>query len=261
MRKTAFNILMGLAFLMAIGASVGNAQGEVPRYGYKVVNAYPHDAAAFTQGLLFDNGSLYESTGLNGASSVRKVSLDNGQVLKKHNISRRYFGEGLVSWNRKLYVLTWRKQTGFVLDQNTFRVERQFYYRGEGWGITQNGENLIMSDGTDKLRFLDPENFNEVKEISVTLNGNPVPRINELEWVNGEVFANVWQSDLILRINPESGAVVGIIDLTGILPDGTVPDRRNNVLNGIAYDKETDRLFVTGKKWPILFEIEITDAQ
>ncbi len=261
MRKTAFHILVGLTFIMALGVAVCHAQGEVPRYGYKVVNSYPHDATAFTQGLLFDNGSLYESTGLNGASSVRKVDLEGGQVVKKHNISRRYFGEGLVNWNGKLYVLTWRKQTGFVLDQNTFRVERQFYYRGEGWGITKNSDHLIMSDGTDKLRFLDPESFNEVKEVSVTLNGNPVPRINELEWVNGEIFANVWQSDLIIRINPESGAVVGIIDLTGILPDGTIPDRRNNVLNGIAYDKELDRLFVTGKKWPTLFEIEITGTQ
>ena len=261
MRKTVFHILVGLTCLMALGVVGCHAQGEVPRYGYKVVNTFPHDETAFTQGLLCDNGTLYESTGLNGASSVRKVSLENGQVLKKHNISRRYFGEGLVAWNGKLYVLTWRKQTGFVLDQNTFRVERQFYYRGEGWGITQNGDHLIMSDGTDKLRFLDAENFSEVKEISVTLNGNPVPRINELEWINGEIFANIWQSDLIIRINPESGAVIGIIDLTGILPDGTVPDRRNNVLNGIAYDKSSGRLFVTGKKWPTLFEIEITEAR
>ncbi|UTW55585.1 glutaminyl-peptide cyclotransferase [Kordiimonas sp. SCSIO 12610] len=258
MRMFVACIVFSLAVFLNFTGTL-SAQDQIPRYGYKIINSFPHDPNAFTQGLLIENGVLYESTGLYGESSVRRVALETGQVEQKYNISRRYFGEGIVNWKDKLFVLSWRKQTGFVLGKNTFRVERQFHYRGEGWGITQNGEHLIMSDGTNKLRYLDPEKFNEVKEISVTFEGNPVQKINELEWVNGEIFANVWQSDLILRIDPETGAVKGILDLTGILPDGTVPDRRNNVLNGIAYDADTNRLFVTGKKWPTLFEIQIVE--
>jgi glutaminyl-peptide cyclotransferase len=258
-----FNFLSILAVLGLTGTynvAVAIEDAQVERYGYKIVQSYPHDSKAFTQGLFFDGGYLYESTGLYGTSTVRKVSIDDGKVQKLHRMSRRHFGEGSVGWNGKIYVLTWRQQTGFVIDQHSFRVERQFYYRGEGWGLTHNGHALIMSDGTDKLRYLDPDSFNEIKEVSVTLDGNPVPRINELEWIEGEIFANVWQSDLILRIDPETGKVKGIIDLTGIIEDGIVPDRRNNVLNGIAYDPATKRLFVTGKNWPTLFEIELVKA-
>ncbi len=232
---------------------------EPKQYGFEIVNTYPHDTNAYTQGLLYLDGYLYESTGLNGQSNVRKVDLATGDVLKRQPLPRRYFGEGLVNWGDQLIYLTWRSQTAFVLDRETFRIKRRFNYRGEGWGITQNGEQLIMSNGSDTIRFYDPETFDEIKSIKVTDQSQSIRNINELEWVKGEIFANVWQSNTILRIDPDTGKVIGKVDMTAILPPEAHASPRDNVLNGIAYDAGGDRLFVTGKRWSKLFEIKLSE--
>ena len=230
---------------------------EVIRYGYEVVHQYPHDVKAFTQGLLFVDGALYESTGRYGESTVRRVSLTDGKVEKSTALANKYFGEGLVNWNDRLINLTWRSNTALVFDKQSFKEVGRFTYKGEGWGLTQNGKHLVMSDGTPEIRFLDPESLKKISRITVNYNNQAIGRINELEWVKGEIFANVWQSDWILRIDPKSGNVLGLIDMKGLLPKGTVSDPLDHVLNGIAYDAEQDRLFVTGKKWPSLFEIKL----
>ncbi|MBD0426516.1 glutaminyl-peptide cyclotransferase [Aquisalinus flavus] len=232
---------------------------DIPIYGYSIVNTYPHDQGAFTQGLLWKDGHLYESTGRNGESTVRKVDLETGEVLQRHDVPFEYFGEGLVDWNGQLINLTWRAGKAFVLDQETFEVEGEFTYPGEGWGITSNGAQLIMSDGSDRLRFLDPETFEEVSSLRVTARGQPVGRLNELEWIEGEIWANVWQSNAIVRIDPATGGVTGVIDLTGLSQMAGIGPSRDFVLNGIAWDKDGGRLFVTGKYWPALFEIELAE--
>jgi glutamine cyclotransferase len=228
----------------------------VPIYDVVVVHAYPHDTSAFTEGLFYLNGYLYESTGLESHSSIRKVRLDTGAVVQKIDIPAQYFGEGIVNWQGRLISLTWKSQIGFVFDLATLKLEKSFQYEGEGWALTQDGRQLIMSDGTPELRFLNPTTLRETRRLQVTLNGTPLRNVNELEWVNGEIYANVWQSDRIVRIDPRSGDVIGVIDLSGILGSARVssPD---GVLNGIAYDAKTDRLFVTGKNWPKLFEIRL----
>ena len=247
--------------LAACGASSEASQTGPKTYGYEVVRSYPHDPTAFTQGLLFLNGFLYESTGQPGQSSIRKVRLDNGEVVQKRSVPEPFFGEGIVNWNGKLIELTWQHQLGFVYDINSFDLKSQFNYVGEGWGLTQDGKRIIMSDGTSALRFLDPETLQETGRVHVTEDGQPVAQLSELEWVKGEVWANVWQTDRIARINPATGAVVGWIDLTGLLNSvdrlGAMPD----VLNGIAYDAATDRLFVTGKWWPKLYEIKLVETK
>ncbi len=230
------------------------ADAPAPVAGYSVQHAYPHDSTAFTQGLEYLNGDLYESTGLNGRSSIRKVKLETGAVLQQRAISRDYFGEGLTIWKSALIELTWQSQVAFVYDRDTFEPRRMFSYMGEGWGLTHDATNLIMSDGTADLRFLDPETFKERRRVTVTDGGRPVPRLNELEYVKGQVFANIWTTDDIVRIDPVSGRVLGRIDLRGLLPESPTP---SDVLNGIAYDQAGDRLFVTGKLWPKLFEIKI----
>ena len=199
------------------------------------------------------NGNLYESTGLNGRSSIRKVKLETGAVLQQRAISRDYFGEGLTIWKSTVIELTWQSQVAFVYDRDTFEPRRMFSYPGEGWGLTHDATNLIMSDGTADLRFLDPETFKERRRVTVTDGGRPVPRLNELEYVKGQVFANIWTTDDIVRIDPGSGRVLGRIDLRGLLAESPTP---TDVLNGIAYDQAGDRLFVTGKLWPKLFEIK-----
>ncbi|HEY1127842.1 MAG TPA: glutaminyl-peptide cyclotransferase [Roseateles sp.] len=226
-----------------------------PVQGYKVVNSYPHDPDAFTQGLFFHDGFLYESTGLRGRSSIRKVDLATGRVLQAVELPGEFFGEGITMWGDRLIGITWQEQTAFVLDLKTFKLWRKFNYAGEGWGITHDGRELIMSDGTAELRFLDPLTFKELRRVRVTASGRPVDLLNELEWVDGEVYANVWQTDRIARINPKTGQVTGWIDLTGLLPQRSGAD---DVLNGIAYDAKARRLFVTGKLWPKLFEIQLT---
>jgi len=221
-----------------------------------VVHAYPHDRYAFTQGLLYLNGFLYESTGLYNQSSIRKARLETGEVLQKREIPEAYFGEGIVNWRDHLIEITWTTQAGFVYDLASFGLEREFQYAGEGWGLTQDGKRIIMSDGTSQLRFWDPQSLRETGRITVTADGAPVKNLNELEWVNGEIYANVWQTDRIARIDPVSGKVAGWIDCTGLL---AAADRtgQEDVLNGIAYDAKTGRLFVTGKNWPKLFEIRL----
>jgi glutaminyl-peptide cyclotransferase len=234
--------------------------GNTPEYGYEVVHTYPHDRGAFTQGLVYLNGFLYEGTGVEGESSIRKVKLDTGEVLQKRDLPFQYFGEGIVNWKDRLIEITWKTEIGFVYDLNTFAPRSEFHYPGEGWGLTQDGKRIIMSDGTPQLRFWDPESLKEIGRVTVSDQGNPVENLNELEWVKGEVYANIWQTERIARIDPKSGKVVGWIDLTGLLtPSDRIEEgpQRTDVLNGIAYDAAHDRLFVTGKRWPKLFEIRL----
>jgi glutamine cyclotransferase len=227
-----------------------------PVYGYEVINAWPHNRNAFTQGLLFLDGALFESTGLNGESSLRKVDLETGNVLKRVEVPQQYFAEGLAALNGKLYQLTWQNRKGFVYDLNTFQLEKEFTYQGEGWGLTTDGQWLIMSDGTDQIRFLDPNTFEEKRRISVVANGQPVARLNELEYIKGEIFANVWGTWFVARIDPATGKVLSVIDFTGLLSTQD-RDETTDVLNGIAYDPKGDRLFVTGKRWPKLYEVRL----
>jgi glutaminyl-peptide cyclotransferase len=223
--------------------------------GYHIVKIYPHDPAAFTQGLVFLDGIFYEGTGLKGRSSIRKVKLESGEVLKIQNLDAQYFGEGIAVVGDELIQLTWQSGIGFVYDKNSFERKRTFTYTGEGWGLTYDGTRLIMSDGTPSIRFLDPKTLKETGRLDVKDGRLPVDDINELEMVKGELFANIWSSDRIARIDPKTGQVIGWIDLTGILDPR---DRVNiDVLNGIAYDAAGDRLFVTGKQWPKLFEIKL----
>lgn len=225
-------------------------------YTYTVVNAYLHDRLAFTQGLVFNNGFLYEGTGVPGRSQVRRVDLLTGSILQSADLPSPYWGEGITIYGTKLIQLTWLHNTGFVYDQFTFAQLQSFSYPTEGWGITHDGKNLIMSDGTATLHFLDPVTFAQVSSIDVYDQNGPVSRLNELEYIKGEIYANVWLTDRIVRISPATGQVVGWIDLTGLLTpaDLVYPV---DVLNGIAYDAKNDRLFVTGKYWPKLFEITL----
>ena len=233
------------------------AVSAIPRYTYEIVNVFPHDPEAFTQGLLFDQGQLYESTGLEGLSSIRRVELQTGQVLARQPLTGTYFGEGIAIVGEKLYQLTWQERTGFIYNKTTFVQQGEFSYPTEGWGITFDGERLIMSDGTARLYFWDPDTLAELGTLDVhDETGQPIPMLNELEYVKGEIFANIWQTDLIARIEPATGAVIGWIDLSGLLPN-TARTPATDVLNGIAYLPEGDRLFVTGKRWPQLFEIRL----
>jgi glutamine cyclotransferase len=224
--------------------------------GYEIVKTYPHSREAYTQGLIFHEGKLIESTGQEGRSSVRRVDLETGDILQKVSLPFEYFGEGLTLLNGKLYQLTWQHQKGFIYDPATFQKIGEFSYHGEGWGLTQDGQFLILSDGTNRIRFIDPATFQVKRIISVTDRGAPVHQLNEMEYARGEILANVWHTDKIARIDPESGKVVGWIDLTGLLRKGEVSDE-DAVLNGIAYDEATGRLVVTGKMWPKLFEIRL----
>jgi glutaminyl-peptide cyclotransferase len=251
-------LVVVLAAGTASGISPTIAQGPaavLPTYGYTVVRSYPHDRDAFTQGLEYADGVLYESTGLYGRSSIRTVKLDTGVVLQKKEIPREHFGEGITLFKAELFQLTWQSGIAFVYDRVTFAPRRSLKYPGEGWGLTHDDRHLIMSDGTEYLRYLDPATFAEQKRIRVTGLGQPVKNLNELEYVKGEVLANVWMTDFIARIDAVSGRVSAYIDLRGLMPARDVhPDA---ILNGIAYDAAGDRLFVTGKLWPRLFEIKL----
>jgi glutaminyl-peptide cyclotransferase len=244
---------------LLIGPGVAGPQvpagPSLPTFGYTVVARYPHDRDAFTQGLQYMDGVLYEGTGLNGRSSIRKVQLETGTVIQRRQLPQEYFGEGITIFKSQLYQLTYQSGIAFTYDAKTFTPQKTFRYQGEGWGLTHDGTNLIMSDGTDALRFLDPETFAERRRLRVTAGGTAVKRLNELEFVKGELFANVWMTDFVARIDPKSGKVTGWIDLAGLLS----PRERQStdVLNGIAYDAARDRLFVTGKLWPRLFEIRV----
>jgi glutamine cyclotransferase len=265
--KALFPIAMSLAFTACNSGGVASkaetqqtdqmtAAPSVPTYTYEVIKAYPHDVAAFTQGLVFHQGVLYESTGLNGSSSLRRVELETGKVLKKIEVPARFFAEGLALFNGRLYQLTWQTQRGFVYDLNSFNKLREFSYAGEGWGLTRDANSLIMSDGSSRIRFLDPDTFEVRRMIAVQDNRRDVLQLNELEYIKGEVYSNVWMTDRIARIDPQTGKVNAWIDLSGILPPEDRPDPMA-VLNGIAYDETSDRLFVTGKYWPKLFEIKL----
>jgi glutaminyl-peptide cyclotransferase len=235
-------------------------RAAVPVYEADVVHTYPHDVNAFTEGLFYSKGYLYESTGLEGHSTIRKVRLDTGAVVQKIDIPAEYFGEGIVDWHGHLISLTWKSQTGFVFDLATLKLQRRFSYPGEGWALTRDDTELIMSDGTPNLRFLDPATLKETHRVTVTLDGKALANVNELEWVKGEVYANVWQTDWIVRIDPSTGRVLGAINLSGLLKREDRIAGKTDVLNGIAYDAKNDRLFVTGKNWPKLFEIRLHPA-
>jgi glutaminyl-peptide cyclotransferase len=238
------------------------AQAAIPVYGFTVKNAYPHDPRAFTQGLFYKDGFLYESTGRNGQSSLRKVDLTTGKVLQRRDLAADFFGEGIAEVGGEILCLTWTTHVGFVFDRKTFDEKRRFSFTGEGWGLASDGAQVYMSDGTADIRVLNRETLDELSRIHVTVNGTPVARLNELEWVDGELFANVWGEDLIARIDPSTGHVVGWIDLTGLLKPGQRgTTSADAVLNGIAYDGKRNRLFVTGKLWPKLFEIQIVEDQ
>jgi glutaminyl-peptide cyclotransferase len=239
------------------GAGESATSGERARQAsYEVVNSYPHDPTSFTQGLLWQNGGFYESTGLYGQSKLRRLEFPSGRVLKESGLQTDLFGEGLALVDSRLIQLTWKSHRGFVYDLDSFRLLQEFTYDTEGWGLTHDGKNLILSDGSSELLYLDPQTFKPVKKLAVTMNGRPVTELNELEFIEGEIWANVWQTDLILRIDPSTGRVTSFLDLKGILAPS---DRtgREDVLNGIAYDSEHKRIFVTGKLWPRIFEIRM----
>lgn len=220
------------------------------------MRVYPHDRSAYTQGLVYIDGYLYEGTGMNGQSSLRKVNIETGEVLQRHDLGSEYFGEGIALLEGKLFQLTWKNEVGFVYDRSTFALERMFRYPGEGWGLTHDGKRLIMSDGSATIRFIDPHKLEEIARIDVRDGDTPVRNLNELEWVRGEVWANVWTTNRIVCFSPKTGQVTAWIHLNGLLSDG---DRMQqvDVLNGIAYDPKNDRIFVTGKWWPKLFEIRV----
>ena len=249
-------LLPGLVRAETGPSSAGRKPIALPVYGYRVVNVYPHDRQAFTQGLIWCGGFLYEGTGLNGASSLRKVRLETGRVVQQHSLDRQHFGEGIAEWGGRLLQLTWRSNTGFIYDRSNLKVRGTFSYPGEGWGLTHDRNRLIMSDGTAALRFLDPKTLRETGRLNVRYGEAPLADLNELEYVQGEIYANVYRTDWIARISPQTGAVTGWIVLRGLLPetDQLIPV---DVLNGIAYDAGGKRLFVTGKLWPKLFEIQL----
>jgi len=263
MRQRAI-LLCTVAAIIAVGAvsflalSQAPAEQEISEpvfYTFDVVNVYPHDPDAFTQGLVYDDGYLYEGTGLWGKSSLRRVCLETGEVLQNHSLSERFFGEGITVFGDRIVQLTWRSGVGFIYDKHSFALLQSFNYSGEGWGLTNNGSVLIMSDGSSTLRFLDPYSFQNVGQVNVTSAGEPVTMLNELEYIDGQVYANVWLTDRIAVINPETGQVTAWIELEGLNPEES--DNTSSVLNGIAYDPERCRLFVTGKLWSKLYEIKL----
>jgi glutamine cyclotransferase len=257
LRTVALRISACVLALLLSSCSSGDSQpASIPVYGYEVVHTYPHDRTAFTQGLVYVDGFLYEGTGLNGKSSLRKVKLETGEVVQERRLPDQYFGEGITDWNNELLQLTYHEETGFVYDRATFDFKRTFRYRGEGWGLTHDAARIIMSDGSSTLRFWNPATLEETGRLNVMDGETAISNLNELEWVGGEIYANIWQTDRIARISPTTGRVTGWIDLQGLLSDAdrSVPV---DVLNGIAYDAQHGRLFVTGKLWPKLFEIKL----
>jgi glutamine cyclotransferase len=247
-----------LIYLLTVTVALNlSAQVSAPTDTYQVLHTYPHDPNAFTQGLIYVDGHLYESTGLPGHSSLRMVDLATGKVLQKHDLPPDIFGEGLTAWDSSLIQLTWTSHKAFIYDRFSFALQHTFTYDGEGWGLTHDDSQLILSDGTAYLRFLDPKSFRVLRRLRVTdLSGRGIENLNELEFVRGEIYANVWQTDEIVRISPRTGKVQARIDLKGVI-DKRELHGEGAVLNGIAYDAESDRLFVTGKLWPKLFEIKV----
>ncbi len=251
--RTAAVLIVSLITALAQPA---RQDSPAPEYGYRIVHVYPHDRSSFTQGLEYRGGFLYEGTGLNGRSALRKLELETGKLVQETKLAPQFFGEGITVVNQRVVQLTWQSKTGFVYDQVSFRLLRNFQYSGEGWGLTNDGKQIYMSDGTAEIRCWDPVTLGELRRFTVHDGRQSIVSLNELEWVRGEIYANVWQTDRIARISPADGRVLGWIDLTGLL---TGEDRVQpvDVLNGIAYDSLGDRMFVTGKLWPKLFEIQV----
>jgi glutaminyl-peptide cyclotransferase len=245
------------SLLAAVVLAPALSFAAIPVYGARVVHAYPHDRTAFTEGLFYLDGWLYESTGQGVRPAIRKVDLATGRVVQGRDIAPMFFGEGIVAWKGRLIELTWVNHIGFIYDLKTFQPLGSFTYPGEGWALTEDGRRIIMSDGTPQLRFLDPATLKETGRLTVTADGVPVKNVNELEWVKGEIYANIWLTNRIARIDPTSGKVVGWIDLTGLMSPQQVGEDADAVANGIAYDAAHDRLFVTGKLWPRLYEIRL----
>ncbi|MES2988422.1 MAG: glutaminyl-peptide cyclotransferase [Pseudomonadota bacterium] len=247
-----------LPALLVLPLAGCGAKDEMPKVqAVEVVKAFAHDSQAFTEGLFFQDGTLFESTGEEGTSGFRKVNLETGEVTQEVQLPSQYFGEGIVGWKDKIYQLTWKDQKGFIYNAKDFTPAGEFAYKGEGWGLTHNGKSVIMSDGTATLRFMDPDTMAQQSTVSVTANGCPVKQLNELEWIDGEIWANIWQTDLIARIDPGSGKVKGFVDVTALGPATTDTDE---VANGIAYDAGTKRIFVTGKMWPQLYQVKVGEA-
>lgn len=258
MRNQSFLRILPSLCLLAFSTAAGAAPQRAD--SYQVVHAYPHDTQAFTQGLVYVDGHLYESTGIKGQSSLRMEEVETGRILQFQDVPSQYFAEGLTNWGDTLVQLTWESHVALVYDRSSFRFLRTLPYPGEGWGLTQDGIHLILSDGTAALRFLDPATFHQVRRVTVKDHGRPVAQLNELEFIHGQVYANIWHSDRIARIDPATGKVLGWIDLAGLLPS----EERSNpeaVLNGIAWDSQHERLFVTGKLWPKIFEIKVIPAK
>lgn len=243
-----------LCFVLFWGSALAQSAESVPVYSFKVVQSYPHDTSAFTEGLFYFDGYLYEGTGLNGQSEIRKVELKTGKVVQRHALPSKYFGEGIALFQNRFYQMTWQNGEGFIYD-SSFKPVGSFTYNTEGWGLTTDGKNLIQSDGSAKLYFRDAK-FKVVKTLTVRADGTPVEKLNELEYIKGKIYANVWQTNRIAIINPNSGKVEAWLDLTGLALLVQAPDP-NAVLNGIAYDAQHDQLFVTGKLWPYVFEIRV----
>lgn len=251
-------IALAVAALALVCIAPVRAHDTIPVYGYRVVHSYPHDPQAYTEGLLYLDGHLYESTGQVGSSSVRKVELETGKVLQSAPTPWPDYGEGIAVWKNRLIQLTWKNQEGFIYDLATLKPLARFPYAGEGWALTSDGKQLYMSDGTPVIRILDPDTLKQTGQIDVTADGQPLQNINELEWVKGQIYANVWLTTRIARIDPASGKVTGWIELAGLVPKPQqLADPTNDVLNGIAWDAQHDRLFVTGKCWPKLYEIRL----
>lgn len=268
--SSAFTIATGRKSVKVTAYRGGKAQNPITRfmiiysdavpkrYGYKVIHTYPHSRDAFTQGLVYDNGILFEGTGQETGSSLREVELETGKVVRQHNLDAALFGEGIALYRDRIYQVTWENKVGFIYDKSTFKVINKIYYSTQGWGLTTLEDRIVMSDGTNILYFFDPEMFTVVSRIEVYDNKEKVDSLNELEFINGEIWANIWMSDRIARIDPLSGKVIGYIDLTGLLQaSDRNPD--TDVLNGIAWDNIGKRVFVTGKRWPKLFEIKVTE--
>jgi glutamine cyclotransferase len=259
-------VFLLLLFILVASAGFQAKRAPAPavakKYGYRIVNTYPHDPTAFTQGLEFREGALYEGTGQTGRSSLRKVDLQTGKAIQQIPLQPKYFGEGITVLNRQIVQLTWVTHIGFIYDQSTFRLLRDFNYTGEGWGLANDGTQIYMSDGTPDIRILDPITLGEKRRITVRDGGVAVKMLNELEYLRGELYSNVWQTDRIARISLKDGNVIGWIDMTGLL---TAEERRkagpDGVLNGIAFDQLGNRLFVTGKLWPKLFEIQVVEKR
>lgn len=241
-------------------APAGNqntTDSRAQQVSYEVVSSYPHDPTSFTQGLLWHDGTLYEGTGLEDQSKLRRLEFPSGKVLKEISLASEYFGEGIALVDTRLIQLTWKSERGFVYDLDSFKKLQEFTYDTEGWGLTYDGRNLILSDGSSNLFYLDPQTFKPIRKLAVTMNGKPLDELNELEFIEGEIWANVWQTDFIVRIDPSTGRVTSFLNLKGILAPSDKTGREN-VLNGIAYDAEKKRIFITGKLWPRIFEIRIT---